>query len=236
MFPFRKTSLLSLDFFQGFTDHHCHILPGVDDGVKTMEETLDILSLYETWGVKSVWMTPHIMEEVPNEPSKLQARFEEVKSAYKGNIELHLAAENMLDGLFEQRLKEENLLYLGKEKSHLLVETSYFTPPMDLYGTLRKIMAKGIFPILAHPERYVYMEEDDYDTLKEMQVRFQLNIGSVCGMYGKEVKAKAERLLKLDMYDLLGSDTHSISFIRYASTAKISCDKKKLLALRENQF
>ena len=84
-------------FFRGFTDWHCHILPGVDDGVETTEESLAILRLYEQSGIGAVWLTPHIMEDIPNETSALRERFKALQAAYAGPVELHLAAENMLD-------------------------------------------------------------------------------------------------------------------------------------------
>ena len=111
MFFFKRSvSLVESGLFRGFTDWHCHLLPGVDDGVRTLEETLRVLSLYETLGVKEVWLTPHVMEDVPNEVSDLKARFEELRTAYKGPVTLYLASENMLDNLFEERLERNELL------------------------------------------------------------------------------------------------------------------------------
>ena len=95
-----KRSLEKSGIFQCFTDCHCHILPGVDDGIKTMGDSLAVLSYYEELGIREVWLTPHIMEDVPNSPSVLRSRFEELSSAYSGKIVLHLGAENMLDALF----------------------------------------------------------------------------------------------------------------------------------------
>ena len=117
----------------------------------------------------------------------------------------------MLDNLFEERLAKNDLLPLGKEGKHLLVETSYFNPPMGLNNILLRIKSKGYVPILAHPERYVYMDESDYGHLKEMNVLFQLNLSSIVGGYGSEVKKKAEWLLKNGFYDLAGSDTHCLA-------------------------
>ena len=89
---------------EGFRDCHCHLLPGVDDGVKDLEDTLLILGDWEIAGVKEVWMTPHIMEDIPNRPEVLLRKFEQVKAAYGGGVKLHLAAEHMLDGLFLKRI------------------------------------------------------------------------------------------------------------------------------------
>ncbi len=210
MWWFKKTvRVADSSVFNRLTDWHSHILPGVDDGVETMEEALQILDRYEALGVHTLWLTPHVMEDMPNTPAELRERFEELRAAYKGAVELRLAAENMLDNLFDERLASGDLLPIGQRGDHLLVETSYFNPPMDLYGTLRRVKAKGFHPVLAHPERYVYMSDKDYARLREMGVKFQLNLFSLAGMYGKAVKQKAETFLQKRMYDRVGSDIHS---------------------------
>lgn len=212
MWPFRKKQTLEESgFFRGFTDWHCHILPGVDDGVQTMDEALQILAEYERLGVKEVWFTPHIMEDMPNTPQHLRERFAELQAAYQGKVTLNLASENMLDNLFEERLNKNDLLPIGKDGRHLLVETSYFNPPMGLQNILLRIKAKGYFPILAHPERYLYMGESDYQQLKSMNIQFQLNQFSLLGLYGKEVKKKVLMLQKLRMYDYAGTDLHRLT-------------------------
>lgn len=214
MWPFRKCiPLKDSGIFEGFTDWHSHILPGVDDGVRTVEEALEILRLYEELGVKAVWLTPHIMEDIPNTTAHLRERFAELQATYTGPITLHLAAENMLDNLFEERLEKNDLLPLGENGDHLLVETSYFSPPMGLSNILLRIKAKGYYPVLAHPERYVYMGESDYQHLKDIGVKFQLNLFALIGSYGLTVKKKAEWLLKNNLYDLIGSDTHCLTIL-----------------------
>lgn len=194
----------------GFTDHHSHILFGVDDGVKTLEKSLAVLQRYEELGIAEVWCTPHIMEDIPNTPAGLRARFAELCAAYQGPVKLHLAAENMMDQLFEERLEANDLLPFGETGNHLLVETSYFTPPMGMKDILRRIKAKGYFPVLAHPERYVYMDKDDYRELKGMEILFQVNLSSLAGGYGPEAEDKSHWLLKKGFYDLAGSDLHSL--------------------------
>ncbi|MCF0206741.1 MAG: capsular biosynthesis protein, partial [Bacteroidales bacterium] len=180
MWPFSRKMLLS-GILAGSTDWHSHILPAVDDGVRTAEESLQILEAYEAQGVSKVWLTPHIMEDYPNTTQDLRTRFAELKSLYKGSVELCLASENMLDTLFVKRLQSDDLLPIGDEGRHLLVETSYFNPPMDLYGMLGELKSKGYTPVLAHPERYSYMTEKDYKRLAEMNVVMQLNVGSLLG-------------------------------------------------------
>lgn len=230
MWPFRRRiTLKDCGIFEGLTDWHSHILPGVDDGVQTMEESLAILSLYESLGVRSVWLTPHIMEDIPNETAFLRRRFSELKAAYSGPIELHLAAENMLDNLFEDRLENSDLLPIGENRDHLLVETSYFSPPMGLNDILLRIKAKGFHPVLAHPERYVYMDLAKYRQLKNSGVKLQLNIPSCAGAYGTEAKKKAEWLLKEKMADIYGTDIHHYDRFRMFIYTGITKNTQKLL-------
>ncbi|MCH5320101.1 MAG: hypothetical protein J1E38_10505, partial [Paramuribaculum sp.] len=113
----KKKSLIDTGVFEGFTDWHSHILPGVDDGIPTMEDALAVLEEYERMGFKKVWLTPHVMEDYPNTPEDLRKRFEELKANWKGNVELALASENMLDNLFEERLESNDFLPIGKDPS-----------------------------------------------------------------------------------------------------------------------
>ena len=209
----RSCALASQGLLDGFTDYHCHLLPGVDDGARTMEESLRLLRFYETWGIREVWLTPHIMEDIPNTVEGLSARFTELKESYKGSIQLHLAAEHMLDHLFEERLKQRALLPLGKSGRHLLVETSYFNPPMGFYELLARICSVGYVPVLAHPERYNYMDRMDYERLRGLKVKFQLNLFSLVGAYGPDARKKAEWLLKEGFYQVCGSDMHRQALI-----------------------
>lgn len=230
MFGFRKRQTLAQSgFFRGFVDWHCHILPGVDDGVQTMDEALHILAAYERLGIREVWLTPHIMEDIPNPTARLRERFAELLAAYKGNVVLNLAAENMLDKLFEERLEQGDLLPLGKDGRHLLVETSYFNPPMGLDDILRRIQAKGYYPLLAHPERYIYMEENDYARLKSMHIKFQLNLFSLMDLYGKEARKRAKELLNKGMYDYIGTDLHRIAVLNNLLEKRNPSDSWRLL-------
>ena len=209
----KKKTLLETGVFDGFTDWHSHILPGVDDGIQTVEDAIAVLEEYERLGFKKVWLTPHIMEDYPNSTEELKKRFEALKENWKGKVEIALAAENMLDNLFEERLDKNDFLPIGEEGNHLLVETSYYTPPYAMKEMLEGARKKGYFIILAHPERYRYMEEKDYLNLKENGVKFQVNILSLVGAYGESAKKKAEWLLSKDMIDMFGTDVHNLNLI-----------------------
>jgi Capsular polysaccharide biosynthesis protein len=225
MWPFsHHYSLDEIGFLNGSVDYHCHILPGVDDGVRNLEKSLAALSYFEEAGVTEVWLTPHIMDDFPNSTHSLRQGYNKLRAAYNGSLIMHLASENMIDSTFEQRFSDDDLLTMG-DGTHLLVETSYFNPPMHLYDTLDQIRSHGLFPVLAHPERYFYMNVKDYDRLKDMGVQFQLSIMSLTGMYGEEAAVKARHLLWEDKYDFYGSDLHRLSLFRKALDAKVLTGK-----------
>ena len=230
-----KQKLINTGILNGATDWHSHILPGVDDGIQTMEESLAVLDSYEKLGFREVWLTPHIMEDMPNTPNELRARFQELQEAYEGSIILHLAAENMLDNLFSERIESGDLLPIGSKGNHLLVETSYYQAPMDLYGTLKRIMEKGYQPILAHPERYIYMEDKDYDYLSGMKVKMQMNLMSLAGGYGKSAQDKAQSLLAKGYYSFFGSDLHRLAtFLSAINTKALKKETVTLLPRIQN--
>lgn len=198
--------------FAGAVDWHCHLLPGVDDGVQTMEEALALLRQYEALGFREIWLTPHIMEDLPNTGQGLRQVFTALQEAARAqgtSLQLHLAAEYMLDALFVERLAAGDLLPLGHRGRHLLVETRCGEPPIHVDSLLRMMRDRSFVPVLAHPERYIYMGPEDYASLKKRGVDFQLNLGSLVGAYGPEVRRRARRLWTAGAYNLWGTDLHS---------------------------
>lgn len=210
LFKDKVASIEESGMLSALTDWHSHVLPGVDDGIRTMDESLEVLRHFDAKGIDTLWLTPHIMEEYPNTTEGLKARFEELKNAWTGNVKLRLASENMLDSLFEERLAAGDLLPIGENGDHLLVETSYFSPPMGFENIIDSIKSAGYYPLLAHPERYRYMEEDDYKKLKDMGVKMQLNYVSLVGGYGENAQKKSIWLLKNGFIDAVGSDVHRL--------------------------
>lgn len=195
---------------EGLTDWHSHVLPGVDDGIKTLDESLEVLRHFESKGLDTLWLTPHIMEDYPNTTDKLRARFEELQEAWNGKLKLRLASENMLDSLFEERLSVGDFLPIGENADNLLVETSYFSAPMGFDRLIDSIKSAGYYPLLAHPERYTYMGEEDYKRLREKGVKMQLNYVSLVGGYGETARKKSIWLLKNGYIDVVGSDVHRL--------------------------
>ncbi len=211
-----KHSLVESGILNGSIDRHSHILFGVDDGIMTPEDSLEALAYEESLGVKEVWCTPHIMEDVPNTTAFLKSRFEELQGMYQGRMKLYLAAEYMIDTLFEDRLRNADLLLM--EDDMVLMETSTLTPPYDLKGSLAYAMSSGYRPLFAHPERCRYMQLEDYEELIKMGVRMQLNVASLTGYYGHTAKEKAEILLKKGMYYAYGSDCHRVKVLKQQYT------------------
>ena len=229
MWPFsnKTDSLQDSGLFKGYVDWHSHVLPGVDDGIKTNDDAIRVLEAYDNLGYKKLWLTPHIMEDYPNTTTDLKARFDDLKKAWNGNMELALASENMLDNLFEARLENNDFLPIGEDGRHLLIETSYYTPPFGMDDMINRIFELGYFPVLAHPERYRYMETKDYERLKDKGIFFQLNFLSLVGAYGESARKKAEWLLDHDMIDVMGSDIHRLDAVMQSFA--LSPSKKKYI-------
>ncbi|MFI3315416.1 MAG: CpsB/CapC family capsule biosynthesis tyrosine phosphatase [Rikenellaceae bacterium] len=209
----RKKSLIKTDFFNDFTDFHSHILPSVDDGVKSLESAISILDYYESIGIKRVVFTPHIMENFSDNCSDyLKSEFKKFTHNFSGNIELSLAAEYMLDSGFYHHLESGKILTVWD--NYILIETSYLLPPINLFDAIKDIKSKGYFIVLAHPERYGYMREDDLLLLKQEGVLFQLNLLSLTNYYGEMVQKRAIFLLENDMYNIIGSDIHNLEIFK----------------------
>ena len=214
----RRTSILESGLLKNAVDQHSHILYGLDDGVKTLEDSLAILRFLEEQGVSEVWFTPHVMEDVPNTTEGIRARFDELRTVYAGGLQLHLAAEYMIDTLFEVRLARRDLLEHGEDV--VLVETSAIAPPINLWSVLDQMLKSGYRPLIAHPERYRYMDRDDYQELRNMGCILQLNLPSIVGFYGETVRQRAEYLLDKGWYRMVGSDCHRFKAIQTQYSAK----------------
>ncbi|MBW7893239.1 MAG: hypothetical protein H3C48_19930 [Chitinophagaceae bacterium] len=224
----QKIKLTESIFFSGFTDYHNHILPGVDDGMATMEEAFAALAFFEQLGVSTIVFTPHEMNDIKLAAGRREEVYEQLLAGYTGGMQLVLAGEYMLDSGFEERMRE-GLRVLKDD--WVLVETSFWAPPNHLYDLLFQITLAGFTPVIAHPERYAYMGRPVYHRLKEKDCLLQLNLLSLAGQYGGRVQKNAEYLLDQGMYDLVGTDIHRLhSFKESLSGMRIT--SKRYNALR----
>lgn len=202
-----------------FIDIHSHLLPGIDDGAKTVYESIILIEKFEEIGIKNVITTPHIMQDVwPNENETINNALESVKKllkkVYIEDFNISVAAEYMLDDLFTIRFEKKELLTLPGNS--VLVEMSTFNAPYNLFETLFEIKLEGYSPILAHPERYYFYHNDykQYELLKEKECKFQINLLSLTGHYGKEIQEVGIKLLEANMIDYVGTDVHHINHIQ----------------------
>ena len=209
-----KKSIEQTGILTGFVDRHTHLLPAVDDGFPTAEKSLEAIARMEQAGVAEVWLTPHIMEDYPNTTDALRSRFDDLGNAYTGKVQLRLAAEYMIDSLFLERWGKRDLLTMGEK--NVLVETRCLFPPMEMEGVLGEMLNAGYRPILAHPERYRYMDK--------------------ARGYGKEARNKAEWLLEEGMYDLMGSDVHTLRFYDNMVSMPLPASVAKRIAAIPNQL
>ena len=195
-------------------DIHSHLLPGLDDGVKSIEEAIYSLRIMQDMGYRKAITTPHIMSDsYPNTPEAILIKLEEVKNAiakHQLKIELEAAAEYYLDeNLLNSISNSKRLLTIGN--NYLLFETSFLNKPFFLEEVIFKMNANGYQPILAHPERYGYLQSNLklVKKLKNMNLLFQLNLLSLTNYYSTEVRNFARELLKMDFIDFVGSDCHN---------------------------
>ncbi|WP_018109341.1 tyrosine-protein phosphatase [Bacteroides propionicifaciens] len=209
-----KEKLLSSGLLNEAVDIHCHVLPGVDDGVRALNSALEALEVYKKLGFSQLVCTPHIMSDYPlNEPNYLGVEFAQLEVSAKAiGIKLQLAAEYMLDSDFLNHLEAGPLLtYDGK---HVLIENSYLSASPEMANQIYRLKLAGYSPILAHPERYTFIDEKGYEKLSNEGMLFQLNLLSLIGVYGSQAQKKAEYLLSKGYYNFVGTDTHRAKWLR----------------------
>ena len=211
MFPFFNRNKELINNFPFNVDIHAHLIPGVDDGPTTMEESINMIEKLAKIGYKRLTATPHVFSEYyPNTRDTILTRFKQLQVAVEvANIDIALdvAAEYFLEEDFLVQLHSGPLLTIND--NNLLVEMSTFGALPNLKEMILQIKAYGYQPILAHPERYLYLEESDYLQLLELGCTFQINLLSIAGYYGKGVQQRASKLLKKNWVHHVGTDAHS---------------------------
>ena len=220
---------------------HSHLLPGLDDGAETLAHSLDLLRELQALGFTKLVMTPHVMGDFyKNTPEGIRAALATLRTAAAeeglANVVLECAAEYYLDEWLGRKLADgTELLTFGGERRYLLLETSYLNEPLNLNGTIFDLQAAGYQPVLAHPERYVYL----YNRFSELErlrqehgVLLQLNLNSLAGYYSPAARHVAEKLIDAKMVDFVGTDTHHL---RHTAALAIKTVKsayfRKLMAL-----
>jgi protein-tyrosine phosphatase len=232
---FKKAGKIVPDLSFISADMHSHLLPGLDDGLKTLDETIVFIDELHRLGYRKLICTPHIICDMyPNNPETILSKLELVRSELKKtniDITIEAAAEYMVDLEMEKSISSgEPLLTFGNNL--ILIEMSYIGASPNIEQVIFQLRLKGLQPILAHPERYIYYHYDfeNYHRFIDLGCLLQVNLLSLLGYYGKPVKMIAEKLLKSKMIDLLGTDMHHE---RHLAALKDLASKKEFYKIIE---
>jgi len=199
------------------TDVHSHFLPGIDDGAPDMETSIALITAMRDLGYSKLVTTPHCMSDYyKNSPEIITAKRDEVRAELKArniDIQLEAAAEYYLDEDLERKVKAGEVLTFGD--NYLLFELPFIDEPGNINHVIFAMQTAGYKPVLAHIERYTFWHRnwDKFEEIVERGVRIQINLGSLTGAYGPDVRKIAERLIDAKMVHLLGSDCHHMQHI-----------------------
>lgn len=195
-------------------DMHSHLIAGIDDGVKTVDDAITIIKRFSDLGYQKIITTPHIMAGgYNNSPENiLPGRDLLIEAVNQSgiNIKIEAAAEYYLDEFFEKLIKETELLTFGDR--HVLFELSYMNRPSNMESVIFELNHSNYKPILAHPERYPFladMELKNLSKVKDLGVYFQINMFSLVGAYGKQSQDIAYKLIDAEMVDFISTDIHN---------------------------
>ena len=196
------------------TDIHSHILFDVDDGSRALEESIELLKRMHELGFNNVILTPHYIKgsEYSSENKEKKQKLEQIKKALidnKININIYLGNEIFINNEIYDLIKLEHIHTLNNTR-YILVELPFHNQIVNLEDIIYELKIKGLIPIIAHPERYSYFQNNykEVDRLKEEGFLFQGNYASILGYYGKESQKLLKYMLKKQYIDYLGTDVH----------------------------
>jgi protein-tyrosine phosphatase len=231
---FKKKKIENPGFTELKADMHSHLLPGIDDGSPDMATSIALVKGMVELGYSKLITTPHVLSDMyPNSSAIIQEKLEELRQAVKDEgivVELNAAAEYFLDEQVAQMIKKKEPL-LPVSGNMILVEFSMAYPSHGLKDILFEMQMQGYVPIIAHPERYIYLQQNKefYEELKDIGCLFQLNILSFTPQYGRSVQELASYLLKKDHYDLVGTDLHHRGHLEALRSPALINPLRKLL-------
>jgi len=212
---FKKKKILpEFNFSNIGTDMHSHILPGIDDGAQTINDSLLLAKKFKALGFKKLIATPHIMADYyRNTPDTINKALDVLRKGLEDiqlDLEVSAAAEYYLDETLEKKVKQKEVLTFGNQ--YLLFELSYINTPQNLFDFIRIMQDAGYKPVLAHPERYPYFYNsvENYQQIRETGCLLQLNSIALTGYYGAGAKKVAEEMVENHLVDFIGSDMHHL--------------------------
>lgn len=214
-------------------DMHSHILPGIDDGAETVDQSLKLLERLHALGLSTFHFTPHVFAEMyPNTWETVAAAYNLLLEKLPAGIKTSFAAEYMVDSGFEKKCTDSNQLLLLPNQ-HILVEMSYIQESHSIDSVLFDLQVQGLNPILAHPERYVYYQGDldKIRRFREAGVLLQVNLLSLIGYYGNRERKAAKWLAEQGWIDLVGTDVHHE---RHVNALELGLQQENLTKVLQN--
>ena len=201
-------------------DYHCHILPGIDDGAVSLEDSIMLAKAQLGWGFDRVYCTSHITSAHRNTPETIRPAFETLQEAlYKEgcDLDLRMSAEYRLVPETWPEVLEKNWI-MPIEDRFLLMELPISKPremgyikPMEEF---ERVMAMGLTPLLPHPERYFYLSHDELLSYVDAGVQIQCKYGSLAGLYGEEVRQRVLDLKEEGLISHYGTDLHNAHYVQ----------------------
>jgi len=208
----KEEELAPLDFSVLKTDVHSHFIPGIDDGSPDMETSISLIKKMQELGYSKVITTPHVMSDFyQNSSETILKSLADVRLELKLqniNMEIDAAAEYYIDFEFEQKIGKEKFLTFGD--NYILVELSFMQAPKNLFDAIFKLQLEDYKVVLAHPERYRYYNQEDYDNLISRGVLLQINLLSLIEYYSTSIQKKTEQLIANNQVSFIGTDCHNM--------------------------
>lgn len=201
-------------------DFHSHILPGIDDGAKDINESLMLAKALKDWGFDRITCTPHITSKYPNTPQDIMPKFEHLKEELDKSgigLDIRLSAEYRLVPETWPKVLENNWLMPIEDRFILMELPISHREEMGLINPaeeFRKIASMGLTPILPHPERYFYLTEQELSDILDAGGKIQCNYGSYAGLYGEEVRQRAVALQDKGIVSFYGTDLHNAHYVQ----------------------
>ena len=220
-------------------DLHSHYLYGVDDGSKSLESSMAMLKYAHENGITDIMVTPHyILDSMYNSTKDNNlVKFKELKEYAKNEFDINLYlgnevyfCEEILD------LIKKGIVSTLNNSKYILIEIPMYSKLNNVIRIFGDLIKSGYKPILAHPERYTYYYKkmDFFKELHDMGVMFQINLTSIIGGYGHNVKVMAKKLLKAKLIDFIGSDIHNDNDYKFENMEKALLKIKKYAG--ENEY
>ncbi len=204
-------------------DFHSHILPGIDDGAADIRESLRLADALKKWGFERVTCTPHITSKYRNTPESIRRAFDDLQEAISKNgsdLQLKMSAEYRLVPETWPEVLEKNWL-MPIEDKYILMELPITKPEKMGYirplEEFKKIISMGLTPILPHPERYFYLSHEELMSYVDAGVKIQCNYGSLAGLYGEEVRLRANKVISEGIVSFYGTDLHNEHYVEVIS-------------------